>query len=240
VKTAVISDIHGNWTALRAVDEALRQESPDRVVVGGDLVGNGGDPAAVIDLLGERGWSCIAGNVDELLWEPERIDALEKRLPQSATLWSILREDVRLARASIGPERLTWLRALPDRWLDDRIGVVHASPGDKWTSPASASAPDEELASVYGPLGRPIVVFGHLHVPFVRRLVALTVANSGSVGLPYDGDPRAAYLVIEGSDVSIRRVEYDVEAEIASRAAAGYPNVAWVGRLLRAAKFSPP
>jgi putative phosphoesterase len=240
LKAAVISDIHGNLTALRAVDEAVRKESPDLVVVGGDLVGNGGRLAEVIDLIRERGWPCIAGNTDEMLWQPERIDALAQRMPQMARLWDALRADIRLAIESIGFERLEWLRKLPDRWSNDAIAVVHASPGDKWSSPASKDAPDDELTRVYGPLGRPIAVFGHLHVPFVRRLGSFAVANSGSVGMPHDGDPRASWLLIEGNDISVRRVEYDIDAEVADRRASGYPNPEWISRILRSASFSPP
>src|SRR3954468_17220800 len=117
MKTAVISDIHGNFTALRAVDDALRRESPDLVVVGGDLVGGGGRPSEIIDLIRDRGWPCIAGNTDEMLWEPERIDVLAERVPLMSKMWNVIRDDIRIAVETIGPERLAWLRATPDRWL---------------------------------------------------------------------------------------------------------------------------
>ena len=92
-------------------------------------------------------------------------------------------------------------------------GVVHAVPDDVWPiTPANAS--DEELERVYGVLRSKHVVYGHIHQPFVRRLPTFTVVNSGAVSLSYDGDRRAAYALIDGEQVEIRRVEYDVEEEI--------------------------
>lgn len=239
MRIAVLSDIHGNWQAFKAVVSALDAESPDQVVVGGDLVGGGGRLADIVDAIHDRGWPCIAGNTDEMLWQPEKIEALATRLPQMSRMWDVIRDDIRIARAALGTGRLTWLRELPDRWINPQLAVVHASPGDKWTSPL-ANASDEDLAGAYASLDRPVVVYGHLHVPFVRRLSAFTVANSGAVGLPNDGDPRASYLLINGADVAIRRVAYDVELEIADRGRSGYPHAAWIGQILRTASFVPP
>jgi diadenosine tetraphosphatase ApaH/serine/threonine PP2A family protein phosphatase len=67
-------------------------------------------------------------------------------------------------------------------------------------------------------------VYGHIHRPFVRDLGSMTVANSGSVGSPYDGDPRASYLLVnEDGAAEVIRVEYDVEREAAGLLASGYP-----------------
>lgn len=239
MKTAVISDIHGNLTALLAVDEALRRESPDVVIVGGDLVGSGGRLGEIIDLVRERGWATIAGNTDEMVWEPERIDVLEARAPQMKKLWDMIRVDIGMALREMGAERLAWLQSLPSLWQNDDLAVVHASPNDKWRSPA-ANAPDEELTNVYGELGTPVVVFGHLHVPFIRQVGDLVIANSGSVGMPYDGDPRAAFLVVENGKPEVRRVSYDVEREIADRSSMGHPAVDWIGSVLRTASFKAP
>jgi predicted phosphodiesterase len=239
MKIAVLSDIHGNWQAFKAIVAAVDAERPDLVVVGGDIVGGGGRLADIIDAIYDRGWPCISGNTDEMLWQPERIDALAGRLPQMSRMWDIIRDDIRIARTAIGAGRLKWLRELPDRWLTPQVAVVHASPGDKWNSPP-ADASDDALTGAYAGLDRPVVVYGHLHVPFVRRIGALTVANSGAVGLPNDGDPRAAYLVIDGTELATRRVAYDVELEIADRARSGYPHASWIGQILRTGTFVPP
>ncbi len=102
------------------------------------------------------------------------------------------------------------------------------------------NATDTELQAMYGSLGTATVAYGHIHVPFVRRMASLTVANSGSVSMSYDGDTRASYLLIEDGDVSIRRVVYDVEQEIAELESRGYPHAAWQAAILRAGKYIPP
>jgi len=151
----------------------------------------------------------------------------------------MVREQADASLAAIGAGRLDWLKQLPERWSAHGVAVVHATPGDLWRAPMP-NATDEELLAAYSTVEASCVVYGHVHVPFVRRLAALTVANSGSVGLPYDGDPRAAYLLIDGTDISVRRVEYDVEAEIAELNEHHLPHTAWVASMLRAGKYIPP
>lgn len=99
---------------------------------------------------------------------------------------------------------------------------------------------DEELDRIYGKLDAPLVVYGHVHHPFVRQLPEFVVANSGSVGLPYDGDPRASYLVIDDGRPTIRRIAYDVDAEIKEIASSGYPHMPWISAMLRTGRFVPP
>jgi diadenosine tetraphosphatase ApaH/serine/threonine PP2A family protein phosphatase len=133
---------------------------------------------------------------------------------------------------AIGDERLRWLRALPGRWSGSDLTVVHASPDDFWRSPP-ADAADDDLASTYGPLGTRRVVYGHIHRPFVRQLPSFTLVNSGSVGLPYDGDPRAAYVILDDERITIRRVEYDVEREVKTVFERHCPDAAWIADMLR-------
>ena len=79
MRLAVISDIHGNLTALEAVLKDLAVTSPDLVVHGGDLVLNGSSPAEVVDLVRTLGWPGVVGNTDELLWNPERLNVGDQR-----------------------------------------------------------------------------------------------------------------------------------------------------------------
>jgi hypothetical protein len=84
-------------------------------------------------------------------------------------------------------------------------------------------AGDEVLTETFGPLGEPLAVYGHIHIPYIRRLEKLTVANSGSAGMPADGDWRASYLLIRDGEPSLRRVEYDLERELSELATSGSP-----------------
>jgi predicted phosphodiesterase len=101
-------------------------------------------------------------------------------------------------------------------------------------------ADDGQLVETYGALGAGLVVYGHIHRPFVRRLEDMVVANSGSVGLPWDGDPRASYLVVSEDDVHVARVAYDVEREVAAVRRSGYPDGDRIVAMLRGGRFQPP
>lgn len=240
MRLAVLSDIHGNLTALEAVIADLRTVSPDLVVQGGDLPFSGPRPAEVIDRVRDLKWPGILGNTDEMLWRPEKHADLVAAVPQLKPLFDMLFDDMAPAcLAAIGSERLAWLQQLPDRWSDHGVTVVHAAPGDLWKG-AMPNAADEELLRTYGVVGTPLVVYGHIHVPYVRRLPGLTVANAGSVGLPYDGDPRASYVLLDDGDISVRRVEYDIDAEVAELSKRNHPQAAWLAAVLRAGKYIPP
>jgi putative phosphoesterase len=234
---AVVSDVHGNLTALEAVIEDLRRRGVDRVVHAGDLAFAGAQPAEVVDRIRELGWPGIVGNTDEMLWRPELQAEQEARAPKLRAMLSVFFEEYAPATAErLGDERIAWLRELPaERRLDDVV-LVHASPGDLWRAPM-ADAPDDELAAVYGGAGAPVAVYGHVHVPFVRPVGALTVANSGAVGSPFDGDPRAAYLLVEDGAPSVVRVEYDVEHEAAVLRALGYPDAERIAETRRVGRF---
>ena len=117
--------------------------------------------------------------------------------------------------------------------------MVHASPNDLWRAPMP-EATDEELQITYAPLHAPIVVYGHIHRPYIRRLPNRTVANTGSVSQSHDGDTRASYLLIDGDTLTIRRVTYDVEAEAKDLLTSGLPHADWMARILRAGKYLPP
>jgi putative phosphoesterase len=239
MRVAVVSDIHGNLTALDAVIADLKQVSPDLVVHGGDLLGGGGGhQTEVVDRIRELGWPGVHGNTDEILWNPDRV-AEHLAGPTFQRLREIVSQHIAATLDAIGDERLSWLRALPTRWSGNGLTIVHAGPDSVWRSP-SADASDEELATTYGALGSRCVVYGHIHRSFVRRLAEFTLANSGSVSLSYDGDPRSAYALVDDDQINIRRVEYDIEREVAMLFQVQYPHAAWIAEMLRKAAYVPP
>jgi diadenosine tetraphosphatase ApaH/serine/threonine PP2A family protein phosphatase len=146
-----------------------------------------------------------------------------------------------LARVQLGSERIGWLGSLARCQKAGKVGLVHASPDDAWRAPGPESTDDE--FTIYQALSAPVVVYGHIHRPFVRRISRpqrpeMLVVNSGSVSLSYDGDPRAKYLILDESKPTIRRVEYDVEQEI--RALSSFPHCDWLSKSLRMARPSLP
>jgi putative phosphoesterase len=239
MRIAVVSDIHGNLTALKAVIADLKDVSPDLVVHGGDLLGGGGGhQAEVVDCIRDLEWPGVHGNVDEILWNPDRV-AEHLQGSTFQRLREIVSEHIAATLDAIGAERLNWLQALPRRWSGNALTVVHAAPDNVWRSP-SADASDEELINTYGQLGSRRVVYGHIHRAFVRRLPSFTLANSGSVTLSYDGDPRSAYAVVDGDEITIRRVEYDIEREVTRLFQVKYPCAAWIADMLRKGTYVPP
>ena len=195
-------------------------------------------PAEVIDRIRALGWPGVVGNTDEMLWKPERLEQTLGAPPFDRLRHLILTQVIPVTREAIGDERLAWLKALPSRWSQHDTAVVHAGPDDPWRSPG-VNASDADSNCMYAPLGTGRVVYGHIHHPFVRTVGRLTVANSGSVSLSYDGDPRASYALVHDDRVEIRRVAYDIDEEIARLRAVRDPQAEWIARMLRAGAFVP-
>jgi predicted phosphodiesterase len=238
MRVAIVSDIHGNRRAFEAVLADLRQVAPDVVVQGGDLAYGGAHPAEIIDQVRALGWPGVRGNTDEMLWAPESLAQFAASARMLPPLLAATQELISPTLASIGNERLRWFKGLPDRYAGPGFVLVHASPGDLWRAPMP-DASDDEFHSTYASLGAQIVVYGHIHRPYIRRLQGMTVANAGSVSQSYDGDTRASYLVIDGESVAIRRVEYDVRSEAEELLRSGLPHAEWLSRILLAGKYCP-
>ena len=239
MRVAILSDIHGNRRALEAVIDDLRQVAPDLVLHGGDLAHGGAHPADIIDQVRSLGWPGVRGNTDEMLWSPESLTRFAVRQPKLGPLLSRIQEMIPPTLASIGEERVRWLEGLPNLYSQGGFSLVHASPDDLWRAPMP-DASDEEFQKTYASLHSPIVVYGHIHRPHIRRLESVTIVNTGSVSQSYDGDRRASYLVIDGESITIRRVEYDVESEAKELLHSGLPHAGWLSRILLAGKYCPP
>lgn len=207
MRIAILSDIHGNLTALNAVLADLRVMAPDLVLHGGDLADTGANPVEVIDRIRDLGWPGVAGNTDEMLFRPESLTLFASQSPGLQDMFAKIEEQARCTREALGEERLGWLRELPAQLVQNDIALVHASPDSLWRAPG-ADAPDDELRKIYGPLRKQVVVYGHIHRPYIRVLDDLTVVNAGSVGMPYDGDPRPSYALLDNLQPSIRRAEF--------------------------------
>jgi putative phosphoesterase len=238
MRLAIVSDIHGNLTALEAVIADIERRTVDRVVHGGDLALAGCQPAEVIDRIRELGWRGIVGNTDELLWRPEEREVQERSAPKLHELLRLLFDEYAPAtRELIGDERVNWLRQLPGEHREHDTVLVHASPGDLWRAPPP-DADDVELGTTYRSCDAETVVYGHIHRPYVRELDRFTIANSGSVGSPFDGDPRASYLLLDAGEAQVIRVEYDVEREIGLVLRSDYPDARRIAEMRRLGKFA--
>jgi putative phosphoesterase len=241
LRIAVVSDIHGNLTAFEAVLEDIRQSAPDLVLHGGDLADGGSSPVEIVDHIRDLGWQGVMGNTDEMLVRPQSLEEFASQSSAPPAVWEAIREIASATTSTLGEERLRWLRALPLMKKEEGFALIHATPESCWRAPA-AEAADAEIETIYASLGQAMVVFGHTHCPVIRNLTGhlKLLMNTGSVGLPYDGDARASYLFIDGFIPSIRRVEYSVEKELKALSTCGLPGAEWTAKMLRAGRPQMP
>ena len=231
----VISDIHANLEALEAVLHAAGET--DAVLVLGDLVGYGADPNAVIDRVRELpAVTIIRGNHDKVGSRIESVRSFN-HLARFAIEWTA---------DELSDERRAWLAALPAGPLivDDFVEICHGSPFDE---DVYVFEPVDARRSL-NVSRRPLCLFGHTHVPAAFRLAASLetigpphgarfpmpladvgryLVNCGAVGQPRDGDPRAAFGILDTDAklLEVVRVPYDLASAQAKIVAAGLPEV---------------
>jgi diadenosine tetraphosphatase ApaH/serine/threonine PP2A family protein phosphatase len=200
---ALLYDIHGNLPALDAVLADADTAGADRWLLGGDYGAFGAWPAETLQRLREiEGAQWIRGNIERELADPGELAADE-----------VLGPALEAARRALGPEPVAELGALPERLTLLEGHFCHASPLNDMESFGVEPDPDEDRL-LDGVQGSGRVVFGHTHVQFTRtREDGVVLFNPGSVGIPLDSDPRAAYgLIDEQGALELRRVAYDHEA----------------------------
>jgi putative phosphoesterase len=219
---ALIYDVHGNLPALKAVLEDARGAGADSVVLGGDYALFGPWPAeTVAELRGLRDATWIRGNVDR--WSAAPFDAPEDPLIRAA---------INACRSALGLETVRQLAELPEQTVLDGTRYCHGSPiSDVRSFMPEAGEQDEELL---GEAREQRVVFGHTHLQFARAgAEGMELVNPGSVGMPFDGDPRAAYALLDDDHgVELRRVGYDHEASAAA-VEERFGGAAWAARSAR-------
>jgi diadenosine tetraphosphatase ApaH/serine/threonine PP2A family protein phosphatase len=216
---ALIYDVHGNLPALEAVLADAWDAGADRFLLGGDYALFGPFPAETVSALEQlRSATWIRGNVDRWTAHPEQ--APDDEFVPAA---------IEACREALSAESVVQLDALPEQLVSDGTRFCHASPLSDMRSffPDPAPGDDELLEGV----GEPRVVFGHTHLQFRRvRPDGIELINPGSVGMPLDGDTRAAYALIDDDDaVELRRVGYDNEA-VADAMLQRYEHEPWVER----------
>ncbi len=236
MRLAIISDIHGNLPALDAVLADIASRDVDAAYHLGDLVGYGPWPDEVIERIRAEGIAGVAGNYDTTvaLGHPscgcQHDDPRHRELSALSYSWT---------RDNIGAPARRYLAGLPFR-LDLRPFGGHA-PGRAfilvhgaatlntvyWREDRSDRFCDRMIARL-GAREGDAIFFGHTHKPWTATFNNRTLVNTGSVGRPKDGDPRASYALVEFDrdqvDVRFPRVVYDVDRAVRAIAAAGLPD----------------
>jgi predicted phosphodiesterase len=243
-RLAVLSDCHGNLAALEAVTKAIAREKPDAILVAGDLVLNGPDPAGTLDAvraLEADGALVVSGNTDIAVADFDYTAAfpwMADGIPDSVVA------AVEWAHDELGDERLDWLRRLPaERRLrtDDTLAlVVHASPGsqtDGFDQALDATVVLERASRTDARL----ICVGHTHIPEVRDLGWKVIVNDGSAGYAFDGEATASWALVElrADEIraEIRRVEFDTMAVANAISARGLPGDVYRAATVRTGKL---
>jgi predicted phosphodiesterase len=203
---AVLYDIHGNIPALEAVLAEAEAAGATTYLLGGDYAAFGPWPKETTELLdGLDAVVRIRGNGERWLRE-------EPEAPEEAK--AFLHSALGAARAALGTDLIARLYELPVGDELDGIAVCHGSPLSDIESFASEPHEDDErlLAGEH----ERTILFGHSHLQFRRPGPNATeLVNPGSVGMPLDGDPRAAWALYGDGELVFRRTEYDVERAVA-------------------------
>jgi putative phosphoesterase len=232
MKLAIFSDIHANLPAMEAVRSHIESQAFDGVYCLGDIGGYASQPNEVQALIMGMGCPTVMGNYDEGVGFNKDtcgchyVKPFDIEMSDRSFLWT---------RDNTADENKAWLRVLPReiRFEVDgrRVLLCHGSPRDT-TEYLFENRSDGYLAQ-FAAGGKAdahadVIAFGHTHVPFHREVAGVHFVNTGSVGRPKDGDPRAGYCVLSVESGNVRaeqvRVEYDVELACRRLIAAGLPD----------------
>lgn len=227
MKIALLSDIHGNYTALKAVLNDIEQMRPDRIVVLGDIVFKGPQPELCLEAVRNLKVPVIRGNIDELVGTGKIQPGFAKSPEHEAALL----EEMAWTRSRLSEEQLRYLAELPFLHEEQLTAVlklrcVHANPQNILDN-ILPDAPLDQFERMFEGTDAQLVAYAHIHQPYVRTVKGRTLLNTGSVGLPFDGDPRSSYAIIDAEgdsrSVTLRRVSYNIEETVRAYEGSGHP-----------------
>lgn len=205
MKTAFISDIHGNFEALKVVLTEIDRLGVDRIFCLGDVVGYYSQVNECCDELRKRGIPSVMGNHDWYL-------AGGGFCMRSKSVNDCLEYQ----RKIISRENIEWIRSFPLFRDVDELRMVHGG----WTDPI-----DEYLdpsIEYFDQVDGSVFISGHTHRQIVKSFGEKIYCNPGSVGQPRDGDPRAAFAIYESGEFALYRFEYNMERVFELMESAGF------------------
>ncbi len=215
MKIAVLSDIHGNYQALEAVVKDIKAQNCEKVLCLGDIAMAGPEPSLVIDFVQKQtNWTVIQGNTDKMITEysDSLYETLKSVFPVMA---EALKDDVSI----IEKDKIEYLRNLPIQKSlvieGVKVLLVHGSPRRN-NEDILPDMPLEKVEEMVQGVQADLIFCGHTHIPCgYQTNNKKTIVNTGSVGRPMSGDPRACYVIANFKDggftIEHRLVDYDKE-----------------------------
>jgi len=217
MRVGLIGDVHANLPALEAVLEHAHERGIIAIWNVGDFVGYGAFPNQVVKRLRKGEVLSILGNYD--------LKVLDIRRKKEE--WRRKRDPLKVlafewAYQNLSPKNRKYLRSLPQEirfeWEGKRVLLTHASPASNEEA-LDPTTPEERLRELARMAEVDIIICGHSHQPLIRQVDGVWFINTGSVGRPDDGDPRATYAVMrmDGDSITVEhfRIPYDVERAVA-------------------------
>jgi putative phosphoesterase len=222
---ALLGDVHANLPALEAVLTHAQAHGAEQIWNIGDFLGYGAYPNEVVQRLRQVGATSILGNYDiKVLHFPKK----EKRWRKSKRPEKYLAFE--WAHQELSKENRRYLLSLPEeirlQLAGRRILLTHASPASN-EEHLYPETPQDRLVELAEQAQADIIIFGHSHRHFARTVAETLFINTGSVGRPDDGDPRACYALLEISEAVLQvrhvRLEYDLERAVSEIRRRGLP-----------------
>ena len=218
-RVAVLSDVHGNATALAAVLDELTREEHDLVIFGGDLTW-GAQPVETHRLASGLDALFVRGNAERALLEGAAGTERERWMQESHT-----------------PELLAFAAGFEENVVVDVEGLgavrfCHGSPrsDEECVTPET---PEDRVREFSADVPERVIVSAHVHIQFDREVGGIRNINAGSVGLPYEGR-HGAFWALLGPDVELRRTDYDVQRAAGAYRESGFPDAEQLVELLLA------
>lgn len=194
MKIGLISDIHGNYEALKAVLAELDRANVSKIYCSGDVVGYYSQINECCNELRVRKIPCVMGNHDWYM-------VSGGFCPRSKSV----NECLAYQRKVITTENINWLKSCPIQLQVNSIHILHGG----WSDPI-----DEYLQpnkQYFSRIDGTVFISGHTHVQTLQKYDSKTYCNPGSVGQPRDNDPRAAFAIYNNGEISLRRIHYDMQ-----------------------------
>ena len=228
MKIALFSDIHANQQALDAVWKDIKTIHPEEIYCLGDLVGYGPHPNEVVQFVRTNNVPTLMGNYDKGVGFDLGDCGCVYQHPADIALGNL---SLKWAREHTSPQNKTFLRNLPmtieAKHAGKRLLFVHGSPR-AINEYMFADRPEATFARIAKAANCDLLLFGHTHMHYKKQVGGTLFVNTGSVGKPKDGDPRAGYVMLTlgtGTiDGEFRRVDYDVAKTAHAVRASGLPH----------------
>lgn len=213
MKLVIVADIHGNYDAWRALPEDY-----DELWVLGDLVNYGPQPGEVVEAVMKTASLVVQGNHDHAV-------AHDDDSQWTARYRAMAEATRRYTSSVLSDDHKAYLRALPVQALAERKGcrfhLVHAMPSKPFYGRCQPDG--DEWATEIGGLAADVLLVGHSHTPFIRRIGDKVLVNPGSIGQPRTGKPLANYAVWQDGEFEMKSFSYPVETTVEKLKALGFP-----------------